>query len=287
MATPVAATKKGINKGLLALLVLVIIGVGGFLSYKYLYKKKPAAEVGSVKPAPQPEPPVTAPAPPPPPPPPPPPSAKLAAEPMPAIGLKPMVAGVVEITTVDGTEVKAGEVVVRLNGFQPLAPVLVALEKEVKETVPAEIAAMEATRDAATAANNTALVTQTQAKIDQRKARLTQKEGQLKAKQDELAKYLVISPVSGKVTKAAVKGTKVSNADDVASVEAVGLTASFDVPKGANFVAGATAAFAIKGAEKGQEKIDCTVVSFDAATSKLKVSCPGSDKVVAGTELSM
>ena len=280
MPTPVAAAKKGTNKGLLAVLVLAILGGGGFLAYKYLYKKKPSAAVGAVKPSPLPEPPVTAPAPPPP-------SAKLAAEPMPAIGLKPMVAGVVEITTVEGTEVKAGEVVVRLNGFQPLAPVLVALEKEVKETVPAEIAAMEVTRDAATAANNPTLVTQTQAKIDQRKARLTQKEGQLKAKQDELAKYLVISPVGGKVTKAAVKGTKVSNADDVASVEAVGLTASFDVPKGANFVAGATAAFTIKGAEKGQDKIDCAVVSFDAATSKLKVSCPGSDKVVAGTELSM
>ncbi len=282
--TPVLAAKKGTSKGLLAVLVLVILGVGGYLAYKYLLKEQPVAEVGTAKPAPQAAEPVT---PPTPPAPPPAPSATLAAEPMPAIGLKPIIAGIVGMTTVEGTEVKAGEVVVRLNGFQPLAPLVVTLEKEVKEVVPAEIAAMEATRDAAVAANNTALATQTQAKIDQRKVRLTQKEGQLKAKQDELAKYLVVAPIDGKVTKAAVKGTKVSNADDVAMVESVGLTATFDVPAGATFVDGATAALIIKGAEKGQEKIDCTVLSFDAASSKVKVTCPGSEKVVAGTELSM
>ena len=284
VSTPAAAAKKGTNKGLLAILVLAILGGGGFLAYKYLLKKEPAADVGSAKPAPQsgqPVTPITPPAAPPAP------TATLAAEPMPSIGLKPMVAGVVEITTVEGTEIKAGEIVVRLNGFQPLAPAVVALEKEVKETVPAEIVAMEATRDAATAANNIALATQTETKIEQRKARLTQKEGQLKAKQDELAKFLVISPVAGKVTKAAVKGTKVSNADDVANVESVGLTASFDVLKGASFVVGESAAFTIKGAEKGQEKVTCNVVSFDAGTNKLKVTCPGSDKVIAGTELSM
>ncbi|MBP9085033.1 MAG: hypothetical protein KBG15_02905 [Kofleriaceae bacterium] len=283
LKTPAAAAKKGTNKGLLAILVLAVLGGGGYLAYKYLVNKEPASDVGSANQVPQPEAPVAPPAPPPPPPP----SATLAAEPMPALGLKPTVAGIVESSTAEGTDIQAGEIVVRLKGFQPLAPAVLALEKEVQETIPAEIAALEAARDAATAANNTALATQTEAKIGQRKARLTQKEGQLKGKQDELAKYLVVSPVAGKVTKSAVKGTKVSLADDVASVEAVGLTATFDVPTGANFVLAAPVTFTVKGAEAGQEKIDCSVVSFDAATNKLKVSCPGSEKVIAGTELSM
>jgi hypothetical protein len=279
---PVPEAKKGPNKGLLAVLVLALLGGGGYLVWKYVINKDKTAEVESAKPVtPPPVKPVA------PPPPPPAPTAKLALEPMPAVGVKPIVTGVVEITTAEGTEIKAGEAVVRLNGFQPLAPQVATLEKEVKETVPAEIAKLEAERDAATAANNKALADQKEAQAVTRRTRLTQKEAQLKAKQDELAKFVINAPVAGKVTKAAPKGTKVTATDDVATIEPMGLTATFDVPKGASFEAGAKASFNVKGAEKDAAKLECDVVNFDNATNKLKVSCPASDKIAAGTELSM
>ena len=273
---------KGPNKGLLAVLVLALLGGGGYLVWKYVINKDKTADVESSKPAtPPPVKPVA------PPPPPPAPTAKLALEPMPAVGVKPIIAGVVEITTAEGSDVKAGEAVVRLNGFQALAPQVATLEKEVKETVPAEIAKLEADRDAATTANNKALADQKEAQAVTRRTRLTQKEAQLKAKQDELAKFVIIAPVAGKVTKAAAKGTKVTATDDVATIEPMGLTATFDVPKGASFEAGAKASFNVKDAEKGAPKLECDVVNFDGATNKLKVACPASDKIAAGTELSM
>jgi hypothetical protein len=272
--------KKGTSGALIALLVLCVLAAGAYFAWKY-WINVPDTNVGSPaasKPA-EVKPPVAPPAPPPPP------TAKLAIESLPAVGLKPNAAGVVETTTTDGTEVKAGDIVIRLNGFQALATQVVAMEKEVNESVPAEIAALEKLRDEAKTDAERAVQ---EAKAADRRTRLAQKDAQLKAKQADLAKFLVTATANGKITGAAAKGTKVAATDDVAKLEANALTATFIVPKGASYSAGSKAIFNITvGGTGSQEKVECDVVSFDAATSSLKVMCPATGAAVAGAEMSM
>jgi uncharacterized small protein (DUF1192 family) len=269
LPTAPTAPSSGVSPILIGLLVLVVLGAGGFLVYKYVLKK----DAGQTS--------ATAPTPPPQQPEPPPPAvdtAKLAIEQPEPREIKPTEAGQLASIVATDTTVKAGEPIARLVGFQPVENQVNALQKEIDKAT-ANIAKLEGDRDAAAAAGNTTAATAAETKLASAQKTLADRAAKLSAQISALEKFLIKAPVDGKVTAVATANARITPTDIIATLTPDPmLVATFKSAGEA-----ATDAKVLLAVTNSEQRLACTVVG--SGEDGVKIACPQQDGAAEGAEV--
>ena len=265
---------RSVSPVFILLLVLAVVSAGAFFAWKYLLNKENKQQQSVVPPPPvepvKPEPVKPAA---------PPETAKLTSEQPDPQELKPTAAGLIETILAKDAVVKPGDVVARLAGNKPLETEVLGIQRDIEKRVQPELAQAEKDRDAAQAAGNKAAGTTAEARIADRKKSLEDKQGKLAAKQAELDKYLIKSPVDGKVTAPTKASTRVTPSDSVAKIVrpltlVTTLHSSIEVAPNTKVI--------LKVAGATEQKLTCTATTTSA--DGVRIVCPG-DVAAPGAEV--
>jgi hypothetical protein len=271
------APSSGPSPILVLLLVLVVLGAGGFALYKFVLKKDSTSDKKVEAPV-QPKAPE-------PPPPPPVETARLATEQPAPEEIKPAGAATIATIVANDSTVAAGDPIAKLVGFKPLETEVANVTKQV-DTAKAAIEKLSKDRDAAQTAGNKAGITAAENKLAAQQKALATAEATLATKVAALDKFLIKSPAAGKVTAVAKANAKVTPTDIIATLTRDPMVvATF---KSAGEVAPETRVLlAIKGSE---QKLSCTVVATGGDGTKiacLKDAAPeGTEVTYAGVDTS-
>jgi cytoskeletal protein RodZ len=270
--TPVAPpAPKKTSPVLVIVLILVVLGVGGFLVWKYVLQNDASPSASNT--------PATAPvAPPAPTPPPAPvaPTAKIALVAPPADEIKVGKAGTVE-NILAQTQVKAGDALVRLVGDRPLEAQLDTLRKELGK-LRDQLDAATKKRDAATPATKTAA----DVDVAARQKALDAKQAQISTKQGDLDALVISAPADGAFSPSAQNNQKVAAGDVVAKLQRDAVpSVTFRVPDPKVFSATAPVVVMAK-----DQKLGCTVAEV-GTDSTVKVTCPADPTLVDGAEVTL
>jgi len=275
-APPLDTGAQRTSPVLLVLLVLVILGAGGFAFWKYYWvpRHKPAG---------------TAPVPThaggtgagsaavPPPPPPPPLTAALAMSTPASIDVQSPLAGAIASIAADGAAVNQGDEIARIAG----ADKALGLVKDAQRTaasIQAQIDKLTAKRDAATGAAQTKLDEQ----VQERQASLAKKQEEQAALEAELGKYVIRAPATGALTISTARGKKVAANDVVATLQPVGApTATFELRAGQAFTPEQDVTLKLDGT--GEATLDCKVT--EVSGQKLVVQCASEGAPPDGTKV--
>jgi hypothetical protein len=272
---PLRAPRQGVSPVLVVLLILVLLGGGAFLAWKFLLDK--STEVG-----PSPRPTVAPIKPAQPPPPPPAPTAKVALETPPVDDVKMLRNGVIETILTDKTVVKEGDVVVKLVGDRPIEAEIANLGRELKKLQDA-IDASTKRRDAAHTSGAKGVEAAAQADITDKQKTLATRQNQLAAKTSELEGFLLKAPASGTFSPSVKNGQKVVTDAVIAKVQRDAIpVATFHVGNTRSFASNAGVEVAIG---KGELRLTCTVV--DVGTDTVKVTCPADPELTDGTAVTL
>jgi hypothetical protein len=276
---PVPAAGARVSPVLIILLVLVALGAGGFLVWKYVIQKPSSDVSATVEPTAPPVKPEPAP-----PPPPPPPTAKIAMEVPEPDDVKAVRAGVIQTILADKAAVKTGDVIVKLVGDKPIEAELFNIARDQKR-LQDQIDTYTRRRDAARAAGNKAAENAAQNEIDARQKTLVAKQTQLAAKTVELDKYLIHAPNHGTFAPAVKLGQKIAADDVIATIQRDAVpVATFKVADLAPFPRNASAELAVG---KGELRVTCTVAEIQSEATSIKVICPVDPALTAGTDVTL
>jgi hypothetical protein len=272
------APQARVSPVLLVILILAIVGAGGFVVWKYV--------LGSQEPDVEPRPPVAPaavkPVAPSKPPPPPAPASKVVmAAPAPD-DIKVGRAGQIETILADKTTVKAGDVIVKLVGDKPIEAEITGLTRDVKR-IQDLIDAATRRRDAAQTAGNKAEDAKATAEIADRQKALTAKQGQLSTRTADLDKFLIQASTGGAFEPVAKPGQKVASDEVVARLVRDSLpSATFPVTDATPFATNASIEIAVG---KGEQRVACTIA--DVQPDSVKVTCPADPAIAEGTDVTL
>jgi len=261
--------RSGMSPVLLAAIVLLVLGLGGFAVYKLVFaKKKEANSVTNVQPTPEP------PKPEPPKPTPPVETAKLAVEQPAAEELKAPAPGTIQTIVANDTMVKEGEPIAKLAGFRGPENQVTQTQKQLAKAK-TDLEAAQKAKEAAQTANDKNALTAAEKKVATAEKAITDGDAKLATQQAALDKLLIKAPGPGKVTAVAKANAKVTPTDVVATIQRdPTLVAMFksapSTPVGTRVLV----------ANKDQ-KLSCTVVGVEGG---VKVACP-KDGAPEGTEV--
>lgn len=279
------AEPRGTSPVLIFLLVLVVLGAGGFAFWKFYWvphhqtkasdtpaPTKPVATgsagAGSAK------------APDVPPPPPPPLSAQLAMSTPAPIDIQVEVSGSLASVGADGAVVAQGDEIARLGGADKLDNELKGAVKDVTR-VQGDVDKLTAARAGATGSAATKL----DAKIKDRMESLAKKQEDKAGIEAELAKLVIKAPAAGTLKTTTTKGKKVAANDVIATIQPDGQpTAVFTTRPGQSFAVDQELKLTIKSAPgENPVNLDCKV--SEVAGEKLTVVCPVENPPASGTEV--
>ncbi len=257
------------------ILILVVLGIGGFLVWKLVLDKSAqpgaagamgAAPVAPVAPEQQ--------QPPPGPPPKPTFASKIemsSGRPKTILSYWP---GTVEWVEASGKELKANDVILKLAGYKQLEGQVAALMKD-QEKVLADREAAYTARDAITPTDEAAMK-KAQAKIDAAEKAANTKADQLQKKTDQLEKHYVRLHVDGTVTLTRKVGEKIGENAQVATiVPAPSPSATFKIPPNYKFEIGMAMPLS-----HGERLVTCEVADWEP--EKLRIACPPESGVAEG-----
>jgi hypothetical protein len=273
---PPPEARPGVSPALIVVAIIVFLGAGAFLVWKYVLEK-PTAGVDTTTAAPPP-------AVKPPPPPPPPPTAKVVLETPPTDDVKLPRPGVIETIVADKTPVpvKEGDVVVRLTGDRPVEGEMTAIKRD-KKRLEDQVEAVTKRRDNAHASGNKAGEAAAQADLADRQKALAAKETQLASKNNELETFLIRAQVSGTFSPATKNGAKLAADSVVGTIQRDPIpTATFRVGNTRSFASNAGVEVAIG---KGELRLTCTVV--EVGGDSVKVTCPADPELTDGTDVTL
>ena len=273
---PAAEAPRGASPVLVAVVVLVLLAVAGFVVWKYVLDTRPPEVGTSVAPPP------AVLTPPPPPPPPPAPTAKITLETPPPDEIQTGRQGVIETIVADKTVVKEGTDIVRLDGAKQLEAEIANLERDSKRLQDL-IAAATKRHATAQAANNKGAMAALDSEIADRQKSLATKQGQLAIKRADLSKVVLRAQVAGTFSPAVKPRSKVTATDVVARIQR-------DPTPVATFKVGDVRQFAVKSnAEvaigRGELLVTCTVVDIQA--DSMKVVCPVDPALGEGADVTL
>jgi hypothetical protein len=282
VAKPVAppAPSRRVSPVLIVLLVLVVLGAGAFVVWKYVLERQGSGTQASPAPAIQPvKPPPPAP---PPPPPAPAPAAKIGMEAPAPEEIKLAQSGVIDTLVADGTVVAAGDEIVKLAGYKPLEAAATSASGSVTR-LKAQIETLTKQREAAQAAGNKSMETTAIADLEERQKALAGKEELLAVRKKELDKFVMRAQASGTFTRVAKPSTKIA-------AEAVVGKLQRDAIPTATFKLGDTKAFTVNAsievtAGKGEQHVTCTVA--EVQPDGIKVVCPADPALADGTDVTL
>jgi hypothetical protein len=281
VAKPVAppAPSRRVSPVLIVLVVLIVLGAGAFVVWKYVLEGQGAGTQASPAPAIQP---VKPPPPAPPPPPPPAPAAKIGMEAPAPDEIKLAQPGMIDTIVADGTAVKAGDEIVKLAGYKPLEAAATSASGSVTR-LKAQIETLTKQRDAAQAAGNKAMETTAIADLEERQKALAGKEELLAGRKKELDKFVMRAQASGTFIRVAKPSTKIA-------AEAVVGKLQRDAIPTATFKLGDTKPFTVNAsievtAGKGEQHVTCTVA--EVQPDGIKVVCPADPALTEGTDVTL
>jgi hypothetical protein len=273
------APRSGVSPVLIVLLILAVLGGGGFVVWKYVLQK-PTAELDT-KAEPQAAAPV-APEPPAPPPPPPAPTAKLGMELPPVDEVRVARTSVVETILADKAVVKDGDVMVKLVGDKPIEAEITALTRELKG-LQDKLDATTKKLNTAKGAGNKAGAAQAEADLATRQKAFDAKKAQLAAKTVELEKFLIHAKGNGTFAPVAKQGQKLAANAVVAKLQPEATPiATFKVIDPTAFAAQASVELAVGS---GEQRVACTVTEVQG--DSVKVSCPADPALSEGAEVTL
>ena len=259
-------------------LIVVVLGVGAFLVWKYVLKKTntepaPTGELGSAS--------TTNPAPPevkPEPTAPPPAPTKLALETPEAVEVKAPAAGQLEPFPANLKVVKRGDVIATLAGGRKIKGEVAILTKEI-DRVAKQVADAQKKLDDATAAKKQAfIIKDLEGRLADRVQSKTTKETAKTAKEAELEKLAVKAPVDGQITYLAKPNTAATPETSIASIAAPpALVVTFKTDG-----APAVASSVYVKVKDSDVTLTCTVAQ--ATADGVKVACPV-DNALDGKEV--
>jgi hypothetical protein len=256
------------------ILILVVLGIGGFLVWKLvLDKPAPAGATGAVgaapvapQPAEQQEPPG-------------PPAKPSFTSKIEMSSGRPKTllsywAGTIEWVETSGKELKTNDVILKLAGYKPLEAQVAALEKEQVKVLADREAAYQA-RDAVSPTDEAAMK-KAQAKVDAAEKAANTKSDQLLKKTDQLEKHYVRLNVDGTVTLTRKVGEKIGENAPVATVVPVPEpSATFKIPANYKFELGVAMPLSV-----GERLVTCQVADWEP--EKIRITCPPESGVAEG-----
>ncbi|HET9623443.1 MAG TPA: hypothetical protein VFP84_18850, partial [Kofleriaceae bacterium] len=263
------APRSGTSPALIILLVLVVLGVGGFLVWKYVLQNDASGPSADNTPAAAPVKPAE------PPPPPPAPAGKVALVAPAPDDLKVAKAGSIE-NILDATHVAAGDVVIRLVGDRPIEAQLDTLRKDLGK-LKDQLEAATKKRDAAAPATQAAA----DADVAARQKALDAKQAQISTKQSELDAFVITAPANGAFTPSGKAGQKVGASDVVGKLQRDALpSVTFKVADPKAFTASAPVTVVAN-----HQPVSCTVA--DVAADSIKVACPADPMLTDGADVTL
>jgi hypothetical protein len=272
------APQARVSPVLIVLLILVALGAGAYLVWKYVVDKPSTPVSMPVEPA---APPVV---PAPPPVPPPPPTAKVAMEVPEPDDVKAGRAGVIETILADKSAVKSGDVLIKLVGNKPIEAELFNIARDQKR-LQDQIDTFTRRRDAARAAGNRAAENAAQNGIDDRQKALDAKQALAGTKTADLDKFLIQAPSNGTFSPAVKQGQKVAVDDVLATIQRDAVpVATFQVGDLAPFASQKSVELAVG---KGELRVTCAIVADQSTGDALKVMCPVDPALTAGTDVTL
>ena len=260
---------QGVSPLLISILILVVIGAGAFLVWKFVINKEETAQntpPPKKEPAPPPAPAEVA--------------SSIVMETPPALDVKSANAGALESIEPMDKDVKAGDVIATLAGAKAAQAEADKMKGEIEKLQPAVDAAQTAYDAETQKENNEAGVKAAQVKLDRAKKPLTDKQTAQKTKLADLEKLTVKATGDGKLVAAgetALKaGDKVAADQVIAKVaRPTAPVATFKIPAGTKIAADGS--LRVKA---GDKTVVCTV--SDAQAETVKVTCPSDAGLVGG-----
>jgi hypothetical protein len=272
---PPPEPRRGMSPAVIAVLIIVILGIAGFIVWQFVLNKpsQPGVPVGEapVTPQPPPEQPAA---------PPQPPSVTTKVEV--AAGapktILALFAGTIEWIEATDKDVKSNDVIVKLAGYRPLEAQVAALKKEA-DKLQADMNAAFQARDAASEADEAAMK-KLQAKAEAAEKAYNAKADQLQKKTDELEQRYVRLTFDGKLTTLRKVGDKLPENTPVATVQPPPVpSATFKIPPGMKFDVGLTTAVRL-----GEKLLTCEIA--ESEEEKLRIICPQEPTFVEGATVS-
>jgi hypothetical protein len=283
---PVPPTEKpGKSRTLLVvLLIFVVLGIAGFLSWKLLLGNNEAAvtkPTGMAPVTPQPAPVA---------------EGQLRPTGEPVVNARPSVKGKIELTsgrtktilalfpgTIEwveaaGKEVKSGDIIMKLQGHKAIEAQLAALQKE-SDKLQADVSAAYKVRDEAQ--GDEAAAKKAQAKVEAVEKAARNKADLVLKKTDQLEPYYVRLTIDGTLATVTRKaGEKIGENTPMATLVPAPITAvDLKIPPDIRLDPGAAAVL-----RAGEKNLTCEVADWEP--EKLRIECPPESGAVAGTNVS-
>ena len=265
---------------LVVLLLLVVLGIAGFLVWKLVLSNSEAGTTTPTSMAP-----VT---------PQPAPQAAQGLQPTnePVVNTRPSVKGKIELTSgrtktilalfpgsiewieAAGKEVKSGDIIMKLQGHKAIEAQLAALQKE-SDKLQADVAAAYKVRDAAQ--SDEAAAKKAQAKVDAVEKAYRNKADLVLKKTDQLEPYYVRLTLDGTLATVMRKaGEKIGENTPIATLVPAPITAAdLKIPPDIRLDPGAAAVL-----RAGEKNLTCEIADWEP--EKLRIECPPESGAVAG-----
>jgi biotin carboxyl carrier protein len=200
-----------------------------------------------------------------------------------AVELKSPQAGTVSVAAPVGTQVNAGDVVVRLAATPHTEAKVAEIDYDLQKRYPAEIKRNTELAEQAKKVGNQALAKQLEDKIAEREKRVTERTAERAKYEGEISKLEIKAPTAGTVKKAVVRGAVVAANDVVATLDqGGGLTADLTIPGNALKPGDGVKVASVKAPD---QQADCKVAAVDGA--KVTVACPADNGWADGTEIQL
>jgi hypothetical protein len=253
---------RGVSPVLIVLLVLVILGAGGFAFWKYYWVPKHAKKESTAPAAP---PPTTVAKPPEPPPPPPAPTSSITLVTPPAVEIQSTIEGPIASIAADAALITQGDEIAKIGGSDKLTNEWRSAKRDV-DRVQGQIDKMTEQRAKASGKSAEKL----DGDIAKRTGDLDKKKATLEALQTELNKFAILAPISGTVAVKAEKGKKVAANDVIATIQPDKIAiAQFTTNPGQAFSIDQEVSLELDGGEK--KSLACKVTEVNGP--KLIVAC--------------